>query len=55
MPSVSRPPESECTVAACFASIAASRIGAITIIVTSSIRVVTAAAAASAANGSKLS
>ena len=52
-PSVSRPPESACTDAASLTSAAAGLSGPIAIIVASRIRSVTAAAAASEANGSK--
>ena len=51
-PSVRRPPDSPCTDAACFASMAVERSGPIAIIVASRTREVTAAAPASAANGS---
>src|SRR5205823_10448408 len=51
-PRTSRPPESASTDAACLASSTAGRSGPIATIVTSEIRPVTAAAAASPANGS---
>ena len=50
---MSRPSESACTDAASLMSVAAGRSGPIAIIVASRIRSVTAAAAASEANGSK--